>query len=72
MRRLNSSQALDSIRGSRRLPLLGRVAQEGEPCSGFFQAADDRGATQPPMFAREGLVLGLHVLDRLRVDHVQV
>src|SRR4030081_2277127 len=63
-------QTLNGIRGSKRLPLLGRVAQEGEePRAGFFQAVDDVGAFQPP-FAHEGLVLGLHVLDGFRIDHV--
>src|SRR6266404_5483195 len=65
-------QTLNGIRSSKRLPLLGRVAQEGEePRAGFFQAVDDAGAFQPP-FAHEGFVLGLHVLDGFRIDHVRV
>ena len=59
MRRLNSSCRRSTafvVRSD--FPLLGRVAQEGEqPCSGFFQAADDRGAFQPPFARAKALCL---------------
>src|SRR6516165_1619918 len=65
-------QPLDGIGAPDRLPLLRRIAQEGEePRAGLLQAIDDGLALQPP-FAHERLALGLHLLDRLSIDHVGV
>src|SRR3954468_14591245 len=57
-------QALDGIRGSDRLPLFRRIAQEREQSwSGLFQTISDGRALQPP-FPEEGLACSATIKTR--------